>query len=81
MIATGSGVSHDIGRYIDIVLENGTVIPCVIGDAKDDAHTDQEFHIMTKIPLCQRVPCRYICYEPGFAIVRKYVKLQGRMEQ
>ena len=30
MIATGSGVSHDIGRYIDIVLENGTVIPCVI---------------------------------------------------
>ena len=40
MIATGSGVSHDIGRYIDIVLENGTVIPCVIGDAKDDAHTD-----------------------------------------
>lgn len=25
MIATGSGVSHDIGRYIDIVLENGTV--------------------------------------------------------
>lgn len=52
MIATGSGVSHDIGRYIDIVLENGTVIPCVIGDAKDDAHTDQEFHIMTKKSNC-----------------------------
>lgn len=52
MIATGSGVSHDIGRYIDIVLENGTVIPCVIGDAKDDAHTDQKFHIMTKKSHC-----------------------------
>lgn len=52
MIATGSGVSHDIGRYIDILLENGTVIPCVIGDAKDDAHTDQEFHIMTKKSHC-----------------------------
>lgn len=52
MIATGSGVSHDIGRYIDIVLENGTVIPCVIGDAKDDARTDQEFHIMTKKSHC-----------------------------
>ena len=52
MIATGCGVSHDIGRYIDIVLENGTVIPCVIGDAKDDAHTDQEFHIMTKKSHC-----------------------------
>lgn len=52
MIATGSGVSHDVGRYIDIVLENGTVIPCVIGDAKDDAHTDQEFHIMTKKSHC-----------------------------
>lgn len=52
MIATGSGVSHDIGRYIDIVLENGTVIPCVIGDAKDDENTDQEFHIMTKKSHC-----------------------------
>lgn len=52
MIATGSGVSHDIGRYIDIVLENGTVIPCVIGDAKADAHTDREFHIMTKDSHC-----------------------------
>ena len=52
MIATGSGVSHDIGRYIDIVLDNGTVIPCAIGDAKDDAHTDQEFHIMTKKSHC-----------------------------
>lgn len=52
MIATGSGVSHDIGRYIDVVLENGTVIPCVIGDAKADAHTDREFHIMTKDSHC-----------------------------
>lgn len=34
------------------MLENGTVIPCVIGDAKDDAHTDQEFHIMTKKSHC-----------------------------
>lgn len=52
MIATGSGVSHDIGRYIDVVLENGTVIPCVIGDAKADAHTDREFHIMTRNSHC-----------------------------
>ena len=52
MIATGSGVSHDIGRYIDVVLENGTVIPCVIGDAKADAHTDREFHIMTRKSHC-----------------------------
>ena len=52
MIAVGSGVSQDIGRYVDLVLENGTVIPCIIGDAKADKHTDNEFHVMTKHSRC-----------------------------
>jgi hypothetical protein len=39
MIAVGSYYSHNIGQYVDVVLENGTIIPCVIGDAKQDIHT------------------------------------------
>ena len=30
----------DIGRYVDLVLRNGTVIPCIIGDNKDNSDTD-----------------------------------------
>lgn len=39
-IALGSYYSHNIGQYIDVVLENGLVIPCILGDAKDDNDTD-----------------------------------------
>lgn len=38
-IALGSFYTTEIGRYVDLVLENGTVIPCVIGDVKQDRHT------------------------------------------
>lgn len=33
-IAVGSGVGADIGQYVDLVLENGTVIECIVGDHK-----------------------------------------------
>lgn len=39
-VAVGSYFSHDIGKYIDVVLQNGKVIPCIIADAKADVHTD-----------------------------------------
>ena len=39
-IALGSYFTTTIGQYIDIVLANGTVIPCILGDQKADAHTD-----------------------------------------
>ena len=38
-IALGSYYTHRIGQYVDLVLENGTIIPCIIGDAKQDIHT------------------------------------------
>lgn len=41
-VALGSYFSHNIGQYIDVVLENGTVIPCIIGDAKDDRDTSAD---------------------------------------
>lgn len=38
-IAVGSYYTHSIGQYVDVVLENGLIIPCIIGDAKNDLHT------------------------------------------
>ena len=39
-IAVGSAYTTAIGTYIDLILENGTVIPCILGDCKADIHTD-----------------------------------------
>ena len=43
-IAVGSYFATRIGQYIDVVLQNGTVIKCILGDQKADAHTD-DLHI------------------------------------
>lgn len=40
MIALGSNYTTTIGQYVDIVLANGTVIECILSDAKSDRHTD-----------------------------------------
>lgn len=45
-IAIGSYFTTDIGLYIDLILENGEIIPCILGDCKDDKHTDSQ-HILT----------------------------------
>ena len=39
-IALGSYFTTDIGQYVDIILGNGTIIPCILADQKDDKHTD-----------------------------------------
>lgn len=39
-IALGSYFSADIGQWVDLVLENGTVIRCIMADLKDDVDTD-----------------------------------------
>lgn len=39
-IAVGTHFSASIGQYLDLILENGTVIPCVLADVKADIHTD-----------------------------------------
>lgn len=41
-IAVGSYYSTTIGQEIDVVLENGTVIKCIVADLKDDRHTDSK---------------------------------------
>ena len=39
-VAVGTGVGAKVGQFIDVVLANGTHIPCVVGDIKANAHTD-----------------------------------------
>lgn len=40
-VALGTAYANDVGRYFDIVLQNGVTIPCVLGDVKADIHTDK----------------------------------------
>lgn len=39
-LAIGSRFTSDIGQYFDLILTNGTVIPCVLADQKADVDTD-----------------------------------------
>ncbi len=39
-IALGTGFNAPVGTYVDVVLENGNVIECVVGDIKDNRDTD-----------------------------------------
>lgn len=44
-IALGSYYTHTKGQYVDLILENGVVIPCVIGDCKDNKDTRNNYSI------------------------------------
>ena len=39
-VAIGTGFNADVGTYFDLILSNGTVIPCIVADIKADKHTD-----------------------------------------
>lgn len=39
-VAMGTGWGMKVGQYFDLILENGTMIPCFMCDAKADCHTD-----------------------------------------
>lgn len=45
-IAMGSFYTDTIGQYIDIVMDNGSVLECIVGDQKADKDTDpsHRFH-------------------------------------
>ena len=40
-VALGSYYTTAVGTYFDLILENGTVIPCILADCKADRHTDE----------------------------------------
>ena len=44
-IAVGSAFTTELGTYIDLVLGNGFVIPCILADCKADKDTDSSNRI------------------------------------
>lgn len=38
-VAVGTFFQMEVGTYFDLVLENGTIIPCILSDVKDNKHT------------------------------------------
>ena len=40
-VAIGTGFNADVGTYFDIILENGSILQCIVGDIKADKHTDK----------------------------------------
>lgn len=51
LVAVGTFCNAPCGTYIDLILENGVLIPCIVGDIKADAHTD-ETHAYTRASMC-----------------------------
>lgn len=43
-IALGSFYTSTIGQKVDLYLETGVVIPCILGDCKADCHTNWDTH-------------------------------------
>lgn len=88
VIAVGSGVGGEVGDLVDILLENGTIIPCVIGDYKSDVHTDKnnltgldgsstEFIVDTKTlyPIARKMGDTSYCHDDWNSpviTIRKY---------
>lgn len=50
-VAIGSYFTSEIGTWFDLALKNGTVIPCILADQKDDNDTDSA-NIVTKHNGC-----------------------------
>ena len=47
MIAIGTYFNAPVGTYVDLYLYDGPIIPCIVGDIKSDAHTDEIYHAYT----------------------------------
>ncbi len=41
LVAIGTSHGIEIGQWFDIILENGNIIPCIMGDTKADCDTDE----------------------------------------
>ena len=52
LVAMASYFNLSIGQYFDLVLADGTVIPCIMGDAKANRHTDSATHSYTVATQC-----------------------------
>ncbi len=51
LVAVGTFCNAPCGTYIDLILENGVLIPCIVGDIKADVHTG-DTHAYTRASMC-----------------------------
>ena len=88
VIAVGFGVGGQVGDCVDLILENGQIICCVIGDYKNNKHTDavnltgkngccSEFIVDTSvlrrdIKLGGNVECGYPVWDSPVKTIRRY---------
>ena len=52
LVAVGTYFLAPSGTYIDIMLDNGTIIPAIVGDIKSDKHTDEKYNVYTMHSKC-----------------------------
>ena len=50
-VALGTAFNIGCGQYVDLILEDGNVIKCILSDIKDDKHTMSN-HIVTRANGC-----------------------------
>ena len=88
VIAVGSGVGGQVGDCVDLILANGQVIYCVIGDYKSNKYTDpanltgingccSEFIVDTKIlrrdiKYRGNIGCGYMGWDSPVLLIRRY---------
>lgn len=70
LVAVGTGAEVEIGQYVDIVLNNGEIIPCIIGDVKNPADTNTD-NLTTTFSGCV---CEFIVDKK---ILAKRIKQSG----
>lgn len=73
-IAVGNGTGCQVGDYIDLILNNDTIIPCIVGDIKDNSDTDSSNLITTHSDCCSE----FIVYEPD---LHSSAKSSGNISQ
>ena len=71
VIAVGTGVGGQVGDCVDLILENGQVICCVIGDYKNNRHTDPA-NLVGKNGCCAE-------FIVDTSLLRKDIKLRGNV--
>lgn len=45
LIGVGNGISSTVGTYVDLILENGTLIECIVGNILPNSKTDSTNHV------------------------------------
>ena len=55
-VAIGTAFNADIGAYVDLILEDGFIIPCIVADIKSSKHTDSS-NVFTIVGKSKRTIC------------------------